>query len=275
MTALKSASLTLLRDTGAQFGAVQLRLRGDKLTFTLPVPRADGRRPEYDLVAQATGSIVAAREAAPNMLPSFCPERHINSDATFCMNWQDVDPLAVNDNEAAERWWGALLQFLRLQERAARRRRWPAEAQWAHGTAAIHQLKAQEAAAELGPDFVKDLAEGRLTVGWRNVSSNGPGIRLFRSGRWIFSVWENARRVVNLRRPCLCHRGTGRRPITLRSCGNHAGAAAQLAIELMEWERAEQRFWNSWKHRACCGTMDDCPLAAKANHDDQATCGAA
>ncbi len=261
MTPLAYAALSLLREAGAEFGATQLRLRRGKLSFRLPVPRADGRAPEYELIAQAAGSIVSAREAAPTFLPTFCPERHINGDATFCMNWQAVDPIAVNDNEAAERWWGTLLQFLRLQERAAKRRRWPDEAQWAHGAAAEHQLQAQRCAALLGTEFADDLAQGRLGFDLRKVSSNGTGIRVLRSGRWIYSVWEPAGRVINLRRPCLCPLGKRKRPAIIRSCGEHADAAAGLAIALVEWKRAEQRFWKSYKGRACCGTMDGCPLS--------------
>lgn len=177
------------------------------------------------------------------------------------MSWKAVDALAVEDVESAQRWWETLVRYLQLQERATKRRRWPDENEWAHGAAAEHQLKAQAAAAVLGTDFAADLREGRITVDIRRVSSTGPGIRVFRSGRWIYSVWQKDARVVNQRRPCLCPAGGSRKPITLHSCKGHAKAAAALAIELVRWEQAERLFWKSFKGQECCHTMDGCPLA--------------
>jgi hypothetical protein len=47
----------------------------------------------------------------------------------------------------------------------------------------------------------------------------------------------------------------------LRSCGNHAKAAADLAIAIYEQEKAEKAFWEAMSGKPCCRTMKYCPLA--------------
>jgi len=82
-----------------------------------------------------------------------------------------------------------------------------------------------------------------------------------KNGQRLFSVWERSRRAVSQRGPCLCTVGFGRRPVVLKSCADHASAAAELALELNEMMIAEERFWKSAMGSPCCGTIDGCPLA--------------
>jgi hypothetical protein len=226
----------------------------------VPVPLPDGTVSTYAITMQACGAMVEAREGAPARLPAFCPERHINIDGSFCLGWAEVDPLAVNNEQDAWNWWARLVKFLLLQERAARRRRWPGGPAWAHGDAAAEQLRAERAAARLGDPFVDDLARNRLTIARQGSSSNGPALRVCRDGVWLFSIWETAKRPVNLRRRCVCKTGEGRPSTVLRNCGTHSQDAVELALSLRDREREEVKFWKALAGRMCCGTMDGCPL---------------
>jgi hypothetical protein len=105
------------------------------------------------------------------------------------------------------------------------------------------------------------MEEGRLSVTVRGNGAEGPAIRVIRDGQRIFAVWLRSRRVVNLRRPCVCPAGRALRPRVIRSCGDHATVAATLALELHSMAEQEGLFWKSLVGQLCCGTMDDCPLA--------------
>ncbi|MFC5565295.1 E2 domain-associated cysteine-rich protein [Rubellimicrobium aerolatum] len=240
-------------------------VRSTSLEFILPVPRPGGTAPVYNIIAEIRGDVVAAREAEPVRLPAFCPERHINRDGSFCLGWDGADDLAVRDEETARAWWRRLFKFLSLQERAARRRRWPDRRAWPHGDAARHQLRAEMAAHRLGSPFTEDLAQERLEVIRKGRGAGGHGLRVQRDGRRLYSVWEGARRAVNLRQRCLCALGTGSSPAVLRGCGDHADAAVELAFALRDRDIAEQDFWAQLKGTTCCGTMDGCPLSSGSN----------
>lgn len=203
---------------------------------------------------------MSVKETLPTLLPPFCPERHINNDGTFCMSWREVDDLTIVDRPSAEHWFQTLIRFLQLQVRAARKRCWPNNLQWAHGSAAKFQARAQTAAVDLGQDFVEDLAADALTVVVRKIRGRDV-LRLYRKGIWICSASVTALRLTNLRSRCVCQRGHSRRPTTIRSCGNHASAALSLLKALYEQELAERSFWRSFKGSQCCGSMDNCPLA--------------
>ncbi|MES1975595.1 MAG: E2 domain-associated cysteine-rich protein [Pseudomonadota bacterium] len=243
------------------FGATELDRESGSLRISLPVPLSDGRQPVFVLDVAVTGASVSAREAVPTHLPSYCPDRHINGDGSFCLFWRAVDDIEIDAPEAARAWLETLVRFLQLQFRAARLRRWPDRHGRAHGWAAIHQHRAEVAAARLGEPFVTDIAEGRLTTSRKSGSAEGTAIRVLKDGRRLFSVWERSRRAVNQRRPCLCPAGSGRRPVVLKSCGDHAAAAADLALAMNEMVIAEARFWKSAMGAPCCGTIDGCPLA--------------
>ena len=152
------------------------------------------------------------------------------------------------------------MKFLRLQERAARLGRWPDHRAWAHGDAAIQQLRAEKAAVRLGPAYIEHLAQNRILVVRRGSGANGSGLRVMADGTWLYSIWEDAARAVNLRRRCICEAGMGPRPTVLRNCSDHAEAAAELALAVRDREREERRFWASFEGKLCCGTMKDCPL---------------
>jgi hypothetical protein len=248
------APAELIAAQAAHHAATVIARNGGELLVTVRLLRADGREVCYALSVDANRPVVSAREQTPLHLPAFCPDRHINENGSFCMNWQAAEPLLITDTEAAERWWGLLLQYLRLQERASRLGRWPSLRQWAHGEAADHQIRAELCAEALGAQFVRALATGNLHVTKRPRSPHF--LRLQDGPTTLYSVWAKFGRVATLRQGCFC--GSGR---PLRRCEDHADRAAELVEALEALRQAEHRFWRRLKGRACCGTMSGCPLA--------------
>lgn len=255
--------LALLIGCASDFGISPVAEAPDSAVLDVPAQLSSGRSRVFRLELTESAELVSARECGPATLPDFCPERHINSDGSFCLGWASSAAPSVADIDSANLWWGGLLQFLRGQLRAERARRWTAGATWAHGHAATHQAMAEAAAEQFGSRFLAALAAGTVTVTRSKVSLPGRGralhVRL--DGSHIYSVWEDRKVVTNSRRACICEKGSIRRHRRLRDCGSHAEAAADLAHALHEWKRAEAQFWDALKGQKCCGTMDDCPLA--------------
>jgi hypothetical protein len=237
---------------------------GEYATFEVPVSPPSGRLQVFRV--RATGAHSPAAREVEGLLPSFCPERHINHDGTFCLGWGDDAAPAVVDVDSAEVWWGLVLDFLRLQMRAARARKWTGPG-WAHGSAAVHQLAAEKAAEKLGADVLDDLRQRRIQVNWakRRVPAGGQILKVRRRGRDWYSIWESARRVVNKQRPCVCAAGSIQHHRRLRNCRDHAEQAYELANSLLLWGEAEERFWTHFKGASCCGTLADCPLRAPSS----------
>lgn len=257
---MTATAIALVEALAPTYGASIKVTASDRLEFSLPVPLPDRRDPLYAIVAETRGTMMTAREVMPLRLPAFCPERHINGDATFCLGWTGADALEIQDEATAHGWWARLIKFLSLQERATRLRRWPDRQVWPHGAAAGHQLRAEQAAGRLGALFVNDLREGRLDVVRRGRGAEGAGLQVRRDGTRLFAVWEELRRPVNMRQRCLCPKGSAVPPSVLRGCGDHAADTVELAFALRDRERAEAAFWASLKGQPCCGTMDGCPL---------------
>ena len=227
------------------------------LLVALPLRLSDGRVVNYLLSIDARSPGVSVHEQAPVHLPAFCPDRHINRGGVFCMNWQAADPLFVTDQESAIRWWSTLLEYLRLQERARSRKRWPGRVEWAHGDAAFYQRIAETCSLALGPTISAALTARRLEV----VRPKGQStfLRLENAGVRLYSVWREGRRVVTLRQACFC--GSGR---PLIGCSDHAEKAVQLVFALEFWESTEREFWENAGDTPCCQTLTACPLRRPA-----------
>ena len=223
--------------------------------FYLPVLLADGRVTGFRLLVLAQGDQLIPKEASPMHLPACCPNRHINKDGTFCITWRSRLPIRVINADNASNWWKTVYRFLQEQHRAAKKRQWPTTGEWAHGDAALEQLRAEMAAAALGSRFSNDLQNGRLTV-----KKKGDFYRLTGPNGWIYSVWIQFERVATLRQLCFCSEGFRKR-VVLKSCGNHAKAAADLVLGIVGREREERRFWKALEGHACCETMNNCPLS--------------
>lgn len=262
MTTVATAdSIDLLAGRLTEFGATELMRETGMIRVSIPIPLSDGRQPVFILDLSVSGRSAAARETKPTHLPAFCPDRHINDDGSFCLYWRAIDGIELDCPEAARAWLETLVRFLQLQFRAARLRRWPDRKARAHGSAVVHQNRAEAAAARLGEPFATDMAEGALTVIRKTGSAEGTALRIMNGRKRLFAVWERSRRAVNQRGRCLCSAGSGTRPSVLKSCGDHALAAVDLAMELNAMAVAEKRFWKAMKGSPCCGSMDNCPLA--------------
>ena len=262
---MKSAALArvllLCGDYDAALVGSSLLTPIEQAAVDVVVTMADGRRVPYRLALVAQGDAVHAREASPDKLPGFCPPLHINPDGTFCTGWSEVADLDVTDDESAAEWWSRLHSYLRLQHRAKRLRKWPGK-EWAHGEAAYHQYEAERQAAILGDDFVQDLEDKKIRVdAWnRLASSHGRLLRVYRHDQIIYLVSERQARVLNTRQKCVCVEGDVKRHRRLRSCSGHANAAAELALSLWKWAKADERFSAAVKNMQCCGRMQDCRL---------------
>lgn len=197
---------------------------------------------------------VTVREESPDRLPLFCPELHVNEGGIFCLGWGTEAPGRVTDLESAEHLWASVLNFLKLQERAANLKRWPNPLAWAHGGGAAHQAVAEQCAARLGTEFSAALLAGRLRV----TRGRKGFLRLLEDDRRVYSISDATGQVATLRRPCLC--GSSK---VLRSCSDHAKAAAQLVRSIEETAKAERRFWKFYKDMPCCGRVAGCPLAGQ------------
>ncbi len=228
------------------------------LTLEVGVHQVDGRMATYLLLLSTDGSRITAQEQQPTRLPAFCPERHINYDGSFCLYWSGAGSLEVIDEVSARDWWETLYEYLKTQERVRRLRRWPGVS-WAHGAAALHQKRVQDAAKLLGLDFWDDLKSGRLQVVARPDGGNGPYLRLYRHHRHAATYWLKWKRMANLRQLCLCAHQFGR-PRKLKKCSDHAWQLSELIVGLHEWTKAENAYWEGLKGQRCCGTMNDCPL---------------
>lgn len=226
--------------------------------MALDVPHADGVRLQYRVLVSANGAYLCAQEdPLARRLPEFCPERHIVADGSFCMYWPGELSFAVTDAVSAGNWLSLLLNFLRLQRRAAKQRRWPNHETWAHGCgAARQQQRAERAAEKLGPAMKAAVAARHLKV---SGNVGGP-IRVMMGGRPLFSVWKSPNRFdrSGRRLTCACEFALGsKRKI---SQGDRAKLLEEMAMALVMWQEDEQLFWACHQDRVCCGTIDNCPL---------------
>jgi len=237
--------------------------------LTLDVPHADGVRLQYRVVVSASGPyLCACEEPLARRLPEFCPERHIVADGSFCMYWAGELSFAVTDAASAGNWLNLLLNFLRLQRRAAKQRCWPNHQPWAHGSgAARQQLRAELAAERLGPDL-------KAAIEARDLKASGDAagiLRVTMGGRLLFSVWKSSNRFDQSghRLTCACEFGLERKRKI--GHGQRAKLMEELAQALVIWEEEEKMFWAYHQDRLCCGTIDNCPLQKNSGEDNDNT----
>jgi len=254
--------LDLVAAAAARLGGQASAHTGDSFLLHLDVQHSDASRDSYQLRVKASGTRISAREETPALLPSFCPERHINRDGTFCLNFQEAQALDVTDEDSARAWAETLWAFLRLQRRAERLRRWPNNNTWAHGDAAQHQLRAIASARAFGKPMEDRVAEGRLSV--QRVQSKKRDVFRVMEGRGqLYSVWGQGPHLIGKRRPCWCDSKTSRKAKRIGRCGDHAAQAAQMAIALHRWALEEEDFWRSVGDQPCCGRCSECRLQAQ------------
>ncbi|RUW77489.1 E2 domain-associated cysteine-rich protein [Mesorhizobium sp. M4B.F.Ca.ET.049.02.1.2] len=255
------SALALLAETARDNHSDLVTLDGNVAIFAVQSVNASGAPATRFLIKVTdTGDKIVAKESKTEHLPSFCPERHINLDGTFCLYWAEVEPHEIADAEAAGRWWGKLLIFLLRQRTAGALRNWPGKGEArAHGSeAARYQAAAEASASMLGGAFEKALKEGRLTTLRRRLGGHDR-LRLLLDGRRLLTVDMESGHVMTRRQRCKCDRGSR---LPLVACSDHAQVFADLAVALEGWRLAEAKFFDSFKDSSlkCCGTMDECPL---------------
>lgn len=259
-------ALTYLSECALSHGFNVEAHESDGLLLTLDVPHVDGIRLQYRVLVNADGSYLRAREdPLSRRLPEFCPERHIVDDGSFCMYWPGELSFAVTDPTSAGNWLNLLLNFLRLQRRAAKQRRWPNLETWAHGNAAAaHQFRAERAAEKLGPEL-KSAIEARNLKASRD--SDGT-LRVLIGGQPLFSVWRSPNRFDRRghRLTCACEFGSNGKRNT--SHGRRTKLLEEMAHALVMWEANENLFWTYHQDRACCGTIENCPLRKNSGGND-------
>ena len=217
--------LTTVASSKANASWLAIEERGDRgLFLQAKLDGYDGDVEIFSLEVAARGAnaVDVHEQPSSRRLPSACPERHINSDGSFCLGPKYASIETVG---SAEKWWSDLAGFLELQLRADETGSWPAACAWPHGDAAAAQEELEAARRSL-PRRVARALEGA------RVRHDG---RLF--GR-------------RLRCPC----GKKRQ---VRRC--HEKAILSVISFAAEVVRREEAFWKTWS-RPCCRTMKSCPL---------------
>ena len=180
-------------------------------------------------------------------LPTFCPERHINGDGTFCLG---LPAPAVRSKPDAEQWWLQFGQFLRCQTVAMGTEIWPPAYALDHGNAGHHHRHAEALAEQAG-----------VSEEYQSARLGEPSWIVDRKLRLFGKQGEP----INGRSPC--PRGCRRRargqlvPILRVDCEKRSQLTSLAFHE--EQRLAElDKFWKALiaKGSKCCGTMPNCPL---------------
>ena len=271
-----ASPLQLLWKRAAPFQAVCDRIDRSTIGIHFTIANASGKAGTvFHLLARDHGDAIAVQEqdvpGLPRLLPAACPERHINDNGTFCLFWQEGDPIPVIDEESADRWWRNLFSFLKAQLYANHHRKWPSGAGRAHGNAAYHEARAEQIAGEFGQKMRQDFQARRLRLTRRKIGSDGrSSLRIERDGLRLFGMWEGGDKIVNLKAACPCADRPGR-PLTIRKCSDHAALAAEFIRRYAAMEKAEMEFLQELRlaGHQCCGSMDDCPLRVSNENGSQ------
>ncbi|MDP3277932.1 MAG: SEC-C metal-binding domain-containing protein [Deltaproteobacteria bacterium] len=168
---------------------------------------------------------VRVRERERRLLPTYCPERHINADGWFCLGYQEAF-LRPTTIERATEWWQRVRGYLIDQLDAALLSRWPGGVEWKHGDAARWQKKLERACAD---------TPGLLSA--------------------VRALARHGRRSMTWDDPCPC--GSGR---ALIRC--HGVRVTELLGWARAELDAEREFWESARASGgtCCQTMNGCLL---------------
>jgi hypothetical protein len=193
-------------------------------------------------VMQLRNEIVVVERPVGSTLPACCPERHINSDGSFCVGLHAGEDIT---DETAPGWWAKLHTFILCQETATETGFWPSEAQLSHGEGGEVELAAERAADQLGllSAYREAVAfdTGPIASGLAKIN---PKTGLLRNGRSA----------------CICGHSDRSGNILLRRECHQRGCP----IVLEHRRRVEvANFWRSMRGQTCCRTMQHCPLKAR------------
>jgi hypothetical protein len=233
-----SIELEFLADEAPAWAAIVKRSNSG-LRFSAQPARAGGSRTRlYRLVARTNtfGSVVVSEEVLGDLLPKFCPQRHINLGGSFCLGLRAGE--GINTRGAAGAWWRKLHLYLSCQEAAKATGFWPSSAQLSHGDAAELQIAAEQLATALGREEDYKCAmqydRGMLFVDVVNYETARNALR---NGRVV------------------CHCQT---PGMSASCPRRSYDCL-VALETKRRE-LEGEFWTDLSGQSCCRTMKNCPI---------------
>ena len=192
------------------------------------------------------GELKAKEIEKQSRLPSFCPERHINIDQSFCLGLSSE--IKVRNNQEASVWWECLNNFLINQIIADKTGRFPNQDSLSHGSAAKHQIKAEKAACWLGlaEEYQKSMFS---PSSWLKAIVDEISER---NGIYIPSDIERIRSKVE---PNVHKHGKRQKTINKK-------IKKMLSAELSRRE-GERLFWKLCDENntlKCCQTMPQCPL---------------
>lgn len=265
---MNSIELLINALSGAHDSEVIIQSHEDTiLNILINLRRVDGKVIPYQLRIKATpDSSVVVSEVTTQLLPICCPERHINPNGTFCLYWEDDIDLRITDIDKATLWWQILISFLLKQERAKKKREWPDQNAWAHGSAANFQRAALSALDQVNINLKDSVLTNSIKVTYHKTSKgNGSYYKVFRNGLVWYIVWEKFERIAILRQTCLCGSKSKKHyKSTLRNCSKklHHKKFVDFAINYYRWKIEEEKFWADFKGQPCCGTLNECPLNA-------------
>ncbi len=251
--------LDRLRAVAGEFGATELTRGNGTAQYQVEITFPSMARELYSLqVIALRGERVTVKEDPVAKLPRCCPNRHINQGGTFCLNWDEANPLPIVDETSARTWWDYLVKFLRCQEVASTLRKWVGPG-YAHGDAAKYQREAEQAAARLGPEVVSLVEEGLLLTRRRERHGRAR-IELLKDGVVLARVSQKSGQLSDRKALCICS-AQGAHPID--KCGEHAADVQTLVTALYEWQVREQKIMRDLRSSGvrCCKTLEQCSLA--------------
>lgn len=232
---------------------IPFKLIEGNIQLTLRIISNKGRRISFDLVINEVNNQLKVQERT-NILPKFCPNRHINADGSFC--------LGILDHWDVEEWIETLKEFLQAQLFCNDHKKWSKNyKQWSHGDAAKYQLYVEELLKTIN---LKDLGLNLnslhlLSVENRLFKENY--FHIYHKNKLIFMGTE--KKIHCKRQSCICTPYGRRKHVTLGRCSKRC-AEIILKILINENLRKSEElvFWNKIKGSKlkCCGTMETCEL---------------
>lgn len=249
----------LLQSLAPDYGAT-LHAAPEGAQAAITVVRPGGAKHTFQLALSFNADQVSARELPGYaMLPAFCPDRHINGDGSFCLGWGHDNPSTIVDEAAARRWWATVYQFLTRQVGANARGVFAgAEQARAHGDAAIHQNKAEQAAERLGTAFAKRAADGEFVVR-KDPQPGQHRLELWSGTERLARVSLRSKTLVGGRTTCPCGTAPER---DVSACDDHAQALATFIQEQHACNVADKKYLDACADAgyACCDTLRTCGL---------------